>query len=95
MTLILVISTLSLVASTNCQNIKEGILLKGGLVFKPEGLAQINQDYIQFIRSVDTSALQTFAQQAQSAIQLYTTFCSITTDIHSRNNQNETIEFTF
>ena len=58
--------------SLNCarsQNIKEDIQLKGGLVFKPEGLAQINQYYIQYIRNIDTSALQTFAQQAYSSIQ--------------------------
>ena len=63
------------------QNLKEDIQLKGGLVFKPEGLAQINQDYTQYIRSIDTSALQTFAQQTLSAIKLYTTFCNITADI--------------
>ena len=69
--------------------------MKGGLVFKPEGLAQINQDYTQYIRSIDTSALQTFAQQTLSAIKLYTTFCNITADIHSRNSQNETIPLPF
>ena len=77
------------------QNLKEDIQLKGGLVFKPEGLAQINQDYTQYIRSIDTSALQTFAQLTLSAIKLYTTFCNITADIHSRNSQNETIPLPF
>ena len=51
-----------LIFSTLGQNVQENTQLKGGLVFKPEDLAQINQDYIKFIRSVDTSTLRTFAQ---------------------------------
>ena len=82
------IAHFSLFDLVRSQNIKEDVQLKGGLVFKPEGLAQINQDYTQYIRSIATSALQTFAQQAYSAIQLYTvTFCNIIADIHSRNFQ--------
>ena len=77
------------------QNIKEDIQLKGGLVFKPEGLAQINQDYMQFIRSIDTTALQTFAQQAYSAIQLYSTFCNVTAELNKRNTNNDTVPLPF
>ena len=62
MTLKILLLTLSYVALVSSQNIKEDIQLKGGLVFKPEGLAQINQDYTQYIRSVDTTALKVFAQ---------------------------------
>ena len=91
MTLKILLLTFFYVVLASSQNIKEDIQLKGGLVFKPEGLAQINQDYTQYIRSVDTTALKVFAQQAYSAIKLYTTFCNITTDLNKRNSLNETI----
>ena len=95
--LLLILGTifLALLSQANSQNIKEDIQLKGGLVFKPEGLAQINQDYMQFIRSIDRTALQTFAQQAFSAIQLYSTFCNVTAELNKRNNNNDTIPLPF
>ena len=43
--LVVVIFNLSLLSFTKSQNINEDIQLKGGLCFKPEGLAQIYQDY--------------------------------------------------
>jgi hypothetical protein len=39
------------------------VKLKGGLIYKYEGAAQINQEYATFKRALDTSALGTVAQR--------------------------------
>ena len=48
---------------------------RGGLIFKYEGNAQINQDFIQYSRLLDTTSLFNIAQRLQDSTTLYTTYC--------------------
>ena len=52
------------------------VKLKGGLIYNQEGTAQVNQDYIQYTRVVDTTALFNIAQRLKDCTTLYTTFCT-------------------
>jgi hypothetical protein len=45
------------------REITQTVQLKGGMIFNKEGAAQINQDYVQYTRKVDTTALHNIAQQ--------------------------------
>ena len=57
------------------------VQLKGGLIYKTEGLAQINQDHVQYIRNLDSSALIELSQKAQDSISLYEAFCKTIIDL--------------
>ena len=81
------ILTLTIQSSTSFQFSQE-VQLKGGLIFKPEGLAQINQDSTQFFRSLDTSSLTQLAQKSFDSINLYSTFCDIIKDLNLRTSDN-------
>ena len=78
---------LTIQSSTSFQFSQE-VQLKGGLIFKPEGLAQINQDSTQFFRSLDTSSLTQLAQKSFDSINLYSTFCDIIKDLNLRTSDN-------
>ncbi len=51
------------------------VMERGGLIYKYEGNAQINQDYIQYSRLLDTSSLFNVAQRLKDSTTLYKTFC--------------------
>jgi hypothetical protein len=54
-------------------------VLKGGLVYSEEsslGPIYLNRDHVNFIRTIDTSALQNSAQAIKDFTTLYHTFCS-------------------
>ena len=59
------------------QTFSTPVKLKGGLIYKHEGVAQINQDYLTFKRQVDTSALQSVAQRLQDSTTLYKEYCKL------------------
>jgi hypothetical protein len=61
------------------------VKLKGGLIYKYEGAAQINQEYATFKRALDTSALGTVAQRLHDSRKLYTEFCNLVSDYDSKN----------
>ena len=52
------------------------IKVKGGLIYKDEGTAQINQEHSIFKRTVDTSALQSVEQRLKDGTKLYEEFNS-------------------
>ena len=54
-------------------------VLKGGLVYSEEsslGPIYLNRDHVNFIRTIDTSALQKSAQAIKDFTTLYHTFCN-------------------
>ena len=66
------------------QTISSTVKLKGGLIYKHEGVAQINQDYLTFKRQVDTSALQSVAQRLKDSTTLYKEYCSLLTSYNKK-----------
>jgi len=72
---------LSLILSdiiTNLVASQSPSVLKGGLVYSEEyslGPINLNQDHVNFIRTIDTSALQKSAQAIKDLTTLYYTFC--------------------
>jgi hypothetical protein len=53
-------------------------VLKGGLVYSEEsslGPVYLNRDHVNFIRAIDTSALEKSAQAIRDFTTLYHTFC--------------------
>jgi len=54
-----IILLLSAIGNTYSNPVK----LKGGLIYKYEGMAQINQDYVTYKRTLDTTALLSVAQR--------------------------------
>ncbi len=61
------------------------IRVKGGLIYKNEGKAQINQEHSIFKRAINTSALQSVEQQLVDGTKLYQEFCNIITNYHWKN----------
>jgi len=55
----------------------DSIKVKGGLIYKDEGTAQINQEHSIFKRTIDTSALQSVEQRLKDGTKLYEEFCKI------------------
>lgn len=61
------------------------IKVKGGLIYKNEGKAQINQEYSIFKRTVDTEALRSIEQRLVDGTKLYKEFCAILTNYEWKN----------
>ena len=74
------------VASTSIK--EHSVQLKGGLIFKEEGLAQINQDFIQFVRRLDNSALIELSSKAKDSIAIYEAFCTVIKNLNLRAKNN-------
>jgi len=53
----------------------ENVHLKGNLLFTEVGRKSLNQEYMVFIRTLNSSDLQLLAYHLQSSITLYYTFC--------------------
>ncbi len=53
----------------------ENVHLKGNLLFTEVGGKSLNQEYMVFIRTLNSSDLQLLAYHLQSSITLYYTFC--------------------
>jgi hypothetical protein len=73
------------------REVSETVSLKGGLIFRKEGSAQINQDFVQYTRTLDTKALQDIAQRLKDSTTLYKTYCSIASDFTQINNKYDKI----
>ena len=61
-----------------CDSVLSPSVLKGGLVYSEEsslGPVYLNRDHVNFIRTIDTSALQKSAQAIRDYTTLYHTFC--------------------
>ena len=61
-----------------CDSVLSPSVLKGGLVYSEEsslGPVYLNRDHVNFIRTIDTSALQQSAQAIRDYTTLYHTFC--------------------
>ena len=61
------------------------IKVKGGLIYKYEDAAQINQEYSVFKRSLDTSALQSVYQRLQDSTTLQAEYCDLITNYKAKN----------
>ncbi len=68
-----IILLLSAIGNTYSNPVK----LKGGLIYKYEGMAQINQDYVTYKRTLDTTALLSVAQRLKDSTTLYKEYCSL------------------
>ena len=74
------------------QRISATVKLKGGLIYKHEGVAQINQDYLTFKRQVDTSALQSVAQRLKDSTTLYREYCSLLSSYDKKGQRTKSHE---
>jgi hypothetical protein len=59
------------------QGASDTVKLKGGMIYKHEGTAQINQDILQYKRYMDTNALFSVAQKLSDVTKLYNTYCDM------------------
>jgi hypothetical protein len=78
--ILLLVLTLS-----QCKEVTE----RGGLIFKYEGNAQINQDFVQYSRLVDTTALFKVAQTLADSSTLYSAYCEVIDEVTSPSQDNE------
>jgi hypothetical protein len=62
---------------------------RGGLIFEYEGNAQINQDFVQYSRLVDTTALFKVAQTLADSSTLYSAYCEVIDEVTSPSQDNE------
>ncbi len=62
---------------------------RGGLIFEYEGSAQINQDFVQYSRLLDTTALFKVAQTLADSSTLYTSFCEVIDEVTSPSQDIE------
>ena len=81
--LVLYLTQLKCIGTTHSDTVK----LKGGLIYKNEGQAQINQDFLIFKRSVDSSALKSVAQRLLDSTTLYAEYCSYLDNINNKGTQ--------
>ena len=79
--------TLAVMASAN-------VKLKGGLIYKNEGSAQINQDYLQYKRFMDVNALFSVGNKLSETTQMYETYCAFVAERHARSKQVSPHNFT-
>ncbi len=85
--LLIVIQILATTASAN-------VKLKGGLIYKNEGSAQINQDSLQYKRFMDVSALYSVGNKLSETTHMYETYCSYVAERHAQNKHVTPTNFT-
>ena len=68
------------------------VKLKGGLIYKNEGTAQINQDTLQFKRFLDVKALYSVAQKLQDTTSMHQTYCDIVSDKYKESKNPQASE---
>jgi len=83
---VLVLLTINQILAAPNKYITEEVKLKGGVIFSHEGSAQINQDFVQYTRDLDTDALKDVAQQLKDILTLYKTFCRTAQDFSHKVN---------
>ena len=71
-------------------SVSPDVQLKGGLIFKHEGIAQINQDFTQYFRSINSTSLKQLAQKSLESLNLYQVFCDTVADLDKRWSINNT-----
>ncbi len=81
--LIFSLTQLTCIGTSHSDTVK----LKGGLIYKHEGQAQINQDFLIFKRSVDSSALKSVAQRLFDSTTLYEEYCNYLEEINNKGPQ--------
>jgi len=65
-------------------SISATVKLKGGLIYKHEGVAQINQDVLTYKRTMDSSALYSVAKRLQDSTQLYKQYCALLSNFNKK-----------
>ena len=68
------------------------VKLKGGLIYKNEGTAQINQGTLQFKRFLDVKALYSVAQKLQDTTSMHQTYCDIVSDKYKESKSPQASE---
>ena len=63
------------------------VRLKGGLIYKNEGSAQINQDTLTFKRNMDVKALYSVAQKLQDSTSMYQSYCTMVSNKYKQSKQ--------
>ena len=71
--------------------ISEKVTERGGLIYEYEGNAQINPDFVQFVRLVDTTSLFALAKRLRDGTTLYNTYCQTLEDSNLPKNDSVTI----
>ena len=61
------------------------VRLKGGLIYKNEGSAQINQDTLTFKRNMDVKALYSVAQKLQDSTSMYQSYCTMVSNKYKQS----------
>jgi len=85
--LLIAIQILATMASVN-------VKLKGGLIYKNEGSAQINQDSLQYKRFMDVNALYSVGNKLSDTTHMNETYCSYVAERHARNKHVSPTNFT-
>jgi len=85
--LLIVLQLLATKASVN-------VRLEGGLIYKNEGSAQINQDYLQYKRFMDINALYSVRNKLSDTTHMYDTYCSYVANRHARSKHVSPVNYT-